>query len=267
MLTIKQEEFEELKQFIYKNYGIDLTKKKHLIEGRLGNSLAARGFSSFREYFEYVYNDKSGAELSELLNRLTTNHTYFMRENAHFEYYKNTVLPELFNTVSDKSLGIWSAGCSTGEEPSTLAMLNDEFFYGKIGWDTRILATDISDRVLEIAKKGVYSAEAVEKFPQEYRKKYMKPCENGYMFLDRIRDNIIYKKFNLMDEFRFKRKFHVIFCRNVMIYFDSKTKLELVNKFYEVTEKGGYLFIGHSEYLDKDAIEYDYVMPAVYKKG
>lgn len=266
LLTIRPDEFEELRAFMYDNYGIDLSKKKQLIEGRLSNTLIAKGFTNFKDYMQSVYNDKTGKELTELVNKLTTNHTYFMRETAHFDYYKQTVLPELEKTVKNKSIGIWSAGCSSGEEPSTLAMLNNEHFGAAGGWDTRILATDISDRVLEIAKKGVYTAEAVEAFPPEYRKKYLVPCEGGFRFIDSVKSNIIYRKFNLMDDFNFKRKFHVIFCRNVMIYFDNKTKHELVNKFYEATEPGGYLFIGHSEYLEKDAIKYKYIMPAVYQK-
>lgn len=266
MLTIRQDEFEELKAFMYDKYGIDLSKKRQLIEGRLSNMLVAKGFTNFRDYLNSVYSDKTGAELTVLVNKLTTNHTYFMRETAHFDFYRDNVLPELEKTVKSKSIGIWSAGCSSGEEPSTLAMINCEHFGVNSGWDTRILATDISDRVLEMAKKGVYSAEAVEAFPPAQRQKFLKPCEGGFKFVDSVRNDIIYRKFNLMDNFNFKRKFHVIFCRNVMIYFDSKTKHELVNKFYEATEPGGYLFIGHSEYLEKETIKYKYIMPAVYQK-
>lgn len=266
MINIRQNEFEELRDFMYNRYGIDLSKKKQLIEGRLSNVLIAKGFTNFKDYLNSVYNDKTGKELTELVNKLTTNHTYFMRETAHFDFYRDTVLPELEKTARGKSIGIWSAGCSSGEEPSTLAMLNYNHFGANSGWDTRILATDISDRVLDIAKKGVYSAESVEAFPADLKRKYLQPCDGGYKFIDSIKNNIIYRKFNLMDRFSFKRKFNVIFCRNVMIYFDAKTKHELVNKFYDATEPGGYLFIGHSEYLEKDSIKYKYIMPAVYQK-
>ncbi len=266
MIAIQPAEFEELKKFMYDKYGIDLSKKKQLIEGRLSNLILAKGFNNFKDYLKCVYSDATGAELTVLVNKLTTNHTYFMRETSHFDFYRDTVLPELEKTVRSKNLGIWSAGCSSGEEPSTLSMINYEYFGANSGWDTRILATDISDRVLEIAKKGVYTTEAVDAFPKELIRKYMTPTNGGYKFIDPIKKNIIYRKFNLMDKFNFKKKFHVIFCRNVMIYFDNKTKHELVNKFYDATEPGGYLFIGHSEYLDKDSIRYKYIMPAVYQK-
>jgi len=267
VLAIRQEEFDELKNFIYKNYGIDLSKKKHLVEGRLGNAIIAKGYESFGQYFNHVYEDKTGNELSHLLNRITTNHTYFMRERSHFDFYKETILPYLGNTVKNQNLGIWSAGCSSGEEAYTLAMLTDDCFSLKPQWDTRILATDLSDRVLDIAQKGIYPASSVETLPIQYKEKYLIKCDEGYQFIDRIKHNILFHKFNLMDSFHFKRKFHVIFCRNVMIYFDKKTKLELVKKFYEATEDGGYLIIGHSEYLEKDSLAYQYVMPAVYRKG
>ena len=268
MLAIEQEEFDQLKDFIYNNYGIDLSKKKHLVEGRLGNTIVAKGYESFGQYFHHVYHDKTGNELSQLVNKITTNHTYFMREKSHFDFYRQTILPSLERTVTEKNLGIWSAGCSTGEEAYTLAMLTDEYFSSRSkGWDTRILATDLSDRVLDVAQKGIYPESAVEELSAAYKQKYLNKCDEGYQFSNIIRKNVLFHKFNLMDSFNFKRKFHVIFCRNVMIYFDKKTKLELVKKFYEATEDGGYLLIGHSEYLEKDSLAYQYVMPAVYRKG
>lgn len=267
MLKLRDNEFEKLWHFIYDNYGIDLRKKKHLVEGRLALIVEKKGFNSFGDYFETIYNDRTGDEISQLLSKVTTNHTYFMREPAHFEMFRNEVLPHFAETVKSKSLGIWSAGCSSGEEPYTLAMLTDEVFRTKPGWDTRILATDLSDRVLGMARSGIYSAEAMQTLPEKFRKQYVIPAGEGTCtFNDKIKNNIIFKKFNLMEDFRFKRKFHVIFCRNVMIYFDNETKLNLVNKFYEYTEPGGYLFIGHSEYLDKDSIRYKCIAPAVYKK-
>jgi chemotaxis protein methyltransferase CheR len=267
VLKITDDEFDRLWHFIYDNYGIDLHKKRHLVEGRLGLVVEKKGFSNFGDYFETIYSDSTGDELSQLLSRVTTNHTYFMREQAHFEFYRNKILPDLEQTVKNKSIGVWSAGCSSGEEPYTLAMLTDEVFRHKDGWDTRILATDLSDRVLSLARRGVYDKSSTDTLPEKLRKQYVVSAGDGVCtFIDRVKNNVIFKKFNLMDDFRFKRKFHVIFCRNVMIYFDLETKLRLVDKFYEFTEPGGYLFIGHSEYLDKEAIKYKCIAPAVYKK-
>ncbi len=267
MLKITDSEFDKMWHFIYDNFGIDLSKKKHLVQGRLALIVEKKGFSSFGDYFESIYSDTSGDELSQLLSKVTTNHTYFMREPAHFEMFQKTLLPHFAKTVKNRSLGIWSAGCSSGEEPYTLAMLTEEVFGNQAGWDTRILATDLSDRVLSLARSGMYPKESMDTIPPELRRKYVVPAADGMCsFNNKIKQNIIFKKFNLMDDFKFKRKFHIIFCRNVMIYFDAETKLRLVNKFYEFTEPGGYLFIGHSEHLDKDSIKYKYVAPAVYKK-
>ena len=135
-------------------------------------------------------------------------------------------------------------------------------------WDTRILATDISSRVLDIAQKGVYSNTRIKPLPFNWKTKYFKKIDSeNYVIIDKIRDEVIYRKFNLMDTvFPFRKKFHVIFCRNVMIYFDSETRNNLVKKFYDITADGGYLFIGHSEYIDRTKTKYKYVAPSVYRK-
>jgi chemotaxis protein methyltransferase CheR len=171
--------------------------------------------------------------------------------------------------VQNRDIGIWSAGCSTGEEPYTIAMIIDEFFADdKKWWDTRILATDISGKVLEKAGLGIYSSESLSYVPVRWRNKYFrKHGENTYIIDDRIKKEIIFRKFNLMEDiYPLRRKFHVIFCRNVMIYFDKITKDRLVEKFYNFTEPGGYLFIGHSESLNRNESGYKYIMPAVYRK-
>ncbi len=270
MNTITDTEFKKLASYIKENYGINLKEEKlSLVTGRLHNILIQKNLNSFSEYYDYVVSDKTGNAATALINKITTNHTFFMREADHFHYFKEKVLPWLKSTVKDRDLRIWSAGCSTGEEPYTLAMIIDEFFgKEKIWWDTKILATDISNRVLEEAAKGIYSNEDIASLPSSWKLSYFKKLGNEeFLIADRIRNEVIYRKLNLMDEvFPFKRKFHVIFCRNVMIYFDNKTKRELVDKFYDLTEYGGYLFIGHSESLNREETKYKYIMPAVYRK-
>lgn len=192
-----------------------------------------------------------------------------MREVDHFYYFRDKVLPYLVSTVREKDLRIWSAGCSSGEEPYTLAMIIDEFFgKEKMWWDSKVLATDISGKVLGEASKGIYSNENIATLPSNWKLNYFKKLDNEKsVLIDKIRNEVIYRKLNLMDQvFPFKKKFHVIFCRNVMIYFDNKTKWELINKFYDLTEYGGYLFIGHSESLNREETKYKYIMPAVYRK-
>ncbi len=270
MIRISDKEFNQLAEYIKANFGIYLkAEKKTLLYSRLYNILDEKNFKNFSEYYDYVVNDKTGEAITTLISKITTNHTYFMREADHFEYFKTAVLPFLQNTARNRDLRIWSAGCSTGEEVYTLAMIIDEFFGpDKPLWDTKLLATDISDKVLNIAVKGVYNKEQVGPLPSRWLKKYfMKDGSDNYIINDKIKNEVIFRKLNLMNwQYPFRKKFHVIFCRNVMIYFDNKTRYELVNKFYEYTEPGGYLFVGHSESLNREETKYKYIMPAVYRK-
>lgn len=270
MVTITDKEFIQLSRYIQDNYGIHLKKeKKTLVTGRLNGVLMESNCTSFTEYFDLIKSDRTGQAVTKLINKITTNHTFFMREWDHFEYFKDKVLPYLETTVKDKDLRIWSAGCSSGEEPSTLVMLmNDHFGGEKAWWDTKVLATDISDEILQKARSGKYSNQQLESLPIEWKINNFRKIDNdNSVLVEKIRNEIIYRKFNLMDRiFPFKKKFHVIFCRNVMIYFDNKTKRELINKFYELTEPGGYLFIGHSESLNREETEYKYIRPAIYRK-
>src|SRR5665647_267060 len=161
-MNLKDSEFRELTGYMKTNYGINLTEKKLLIEGRLSNMVTEKGFSNFSDYLKFVFRDASGDEISVLINKLTTNHTFFMREAEHFKYFNDTVLPYLEANSKTKDLRIWSAGCSSGEEPYIIAMIIADYFgTQRAMWNTKILATDISQKVLEIAKKGIYSGEAV----------------------------------------------------------------------------------------------------------
>lgn len=192
-----------------------------------------------------------------------------MREAEHFYYFRDIVLPYLSSTVSEKDLRIWSAGCSSGQEAYTLAMIIDDYFQNsKIFWDTKILATDISSKVLSVAKTGIYSKDEIAPLPSLWKLNYFNKIDNNnYEIVSKIKKEVIYRRFNLMENvFPFKKKFHTIFCRNVMIYFDEKTKIDLINKFYDKMEYGGYLFIGHTETLPSNKIEFKYIAPAVYRK-
>ena len=270
MLEITKKEFQQLSDYIKQNYGIRLKEEKMaLVSGRLHNVLNQGGFSSFTEYYNYLVAEKTGEAVITLVDRITTNHTFFMREADHFYYFRDRVLPYLSKAVNNKDLRIWCAACSSGEEAYTLAMIIDEFFgKSKLWWDTKVLATDISEQVLETAKKGVYSNERLAPLPMAWKTNYFKPYDNENSILtDKIRNEVIYRKLNLMDNvFPFKKKLHTIFCRNVMIYFDNDTKNRLVEKFYDHLEYGGYLFIGHSESLSRESTRFKYVLPSVYRK-
>lgn len=270
MIDISDKEFIQLVRYVKSNYGINLIHKRTLVAGRMQNYLSQKGIKNFTEYYKLLISDSSGNMVSELVNKLTTNHTYFAREVQHFEFFKNKALPDLVRQCEkSKDLRIWSAGCSSGEEPYTLAMIIADYFGANKGlWDTKILATDISTKVLNAAKAGIYQNEQLESLPVIWRQSYFKKLDKEKsVVIDSIKNEVIFRIFNLMNEaFPFKKKFHVIFCRNVMIYFDSRTKADLINKFYENTEQGGYLFIGHSESINRAESKYKYIMPAVYRK-
>ncbi|HBL83445.1 MAG: chemotaxis protein CheR [Clostridiales bacterium GWF2_38_85] len=270
MNAITDKEFQQIVGFIKANYGINLKEKRALLTGRLTNVLQQKGYESFTDFYNDLVAHKSSEAITALVNRITTNHTFFMREKEHFTYFQNTVMPYLENKVLDKDLRVWCAACSSGEESYTLAMIIQEHFSkNKLFWDSKVLATDISEKVLAEAKNGIYAAERIEPLPTAWKMNYFKKYDNdNYIITDKLKNEVIYRKFNLMDKtFPFKRKFHVIFCRNVMIYFDYETKMELIKKFYDLLEIGGYLFIGHSEALARYETDFKYIMPAVYRKA
>ena len=163
MLTLTDSDFQNLYTYIKKNYGIDLSKKKQLIVSRLSNTLAAQGFSDFTSYVKDITSGRDPEMVTAMLNKLTTNYTYFLREEAHFQYFQEVVLPDLAKKhARDKSLSIWSAGCSSGEEPYTISIYLKEFFGAQASqWDTRILATDISQKILNSAIAATYSEESI----------------------------------------------------------------------------------------------------------
>ncbi|KGE20180.1 CheR family methyltransferase [Paenibacillus wynnii] len=270
MISINNREFSRLSSYIYAQLGIHLSnEKRSMVVGRLQNELIHLKVNSFSEYIDLVLQDRTGHLVNSLINKITTNHTYFMREEEHFAYLKETLLPKYLHTLKEKDLRIWCAACSTGEEPYTLAMLMNDFFQNdRLAWDTQVLATDVSDRVLELARKAEYTHEQIVPLSPLWKSQYLKKNENGnFTFHEKIKKDVIFRKFNLMEpNFPFRRKFHIIFCRNVMIYFDMETKTELLNKLYHSLESGGYLFIGHSESINRESTPFKYIMPAVYRK-
>lgn len=269
MQDITNLEFCLIRDYIRDNYGISLgDEKKSLIYSRLNTVLKKHNFSDFSQYYDYLVSDKTGKAASTFIDKMTTNHTYFMREAEHFDYFKRTVLPYLEKTVKDRDLRVWCAGCSSGEEAYAIEMLLMDYFKDKPGWDTELLATDISSTVLEKAAKGIYSEEQIAPVDPLWKGLYFKRYDkNNFIVTDEIKNKITFRRHNLMEAgYRFKKKFHCIFCRNVMIYFDNEIRTELASKFYYVSEKGAYLFIGLSESLNNIKVDYSYVHPAVYRK-
>jgi chemotaxis protein methyltransferase CheR len=267
---IKREEFMQLVNYMRDNYGVNLEQKLTLVEGRLWSVLNQKGMKTLSEYFQYVVNDKSGEEAKTLVTRLTTNYTYFMREEQHYKFMVDKILPELVATLRPHDMRIWSAGCSSGEEAFTTAMVIDDYFKGQKGdWDTTILATDISPQVLRMAQEAVYPEERLQNLQPSWKQRYfVKAGGDKYRISDSLRREVLFRPFNLMDKnFPFKKKFHLIFCRNVMIYFNKQTRDELVERYYDTLEPGGYLFIGLSETIGKGDTRFQFVQPSIYRKG
>lgn len=265
---ITDSEFEKLMNFVKSKYGLDLAKKRILIQSRLSNILRERGLKNFSEYINIVLRDTTGAEITVLLNKLTTNHSYFMREQEHFSFLQSDVLPMLVkkHTVV-RELNIWSAGCSAGQEVYTTAMAIDEFFGAqKSLWKVNFLATDISANVLEQAKNAIYAPDNIKDIPPRWKDKYFTRQGESFQVIDSIRKHVTFRTLNLMDNFRFAKPFDLVMCRNVMIYFDKPTKDALVERFYGVTAPEGFLFIGHSEVIDKEKTQFTYIKPAIYQK-
>lgn len=269
-IPLEDEEFNKFSRFVFDNFGINLTEaKRGLVSGRLHSVLKKHGFSSFTQYYEQMRSDKNGLLLSELINRISTNFTYFYRESDHFELLKKKIFPAFEKEITQKDLRIWCAGCSSGEEPYTLVMLMLEFFkqnYPK--WKAGILATDISQDALNFAKKAVYPSDRVKMLPKEWLKRYFKELPgNQFHVKEQVQKEVHLRRLNLMNKtYPFKSKFHIIFCRNVMIYFDQETKNALIDRFVESLLPGGYLFIGHSETISRTHPKLDYIGPSVYRR-
>ncbi len=264
-LTISDADFTRMVNFVQANYGIDLHAKRQLIQSRLGAVLKKKGYDNFKDYVDYLLNRGNGDDINELLSKLTTNYTYFQRETESFDFYVRNILPDLEKKhQADKVLSIWSAACSSGEEPYNVTMYMMDYFGSRWReWDARMLATDLSVDVLSKAQRGVY--QLPDNMPDQWKRNYFTRTGDRYQIAQKVKDNVIFRQFNLMDEIRFKRKFDVIFCRNVMIYFDMPTKTALINRMYDATVPGGYLIISLSENLPPDT-KWKRLTSAIFQK-
>lgn len=263
-------EFERIYRFLKEHYGIDMERKKEIVQGRLDNYIRAGGFKDYSEYISALEADITGRLECELVNILSTNHTFFMREFEHFDYLRGVVLPKLrVQEEKKKDLCIWCGAASTGQEPYMLAMLLKDFFgLEHAAWDTKVLATDIAMEALQHAAMGIYDKEQIECLPEHWKRRFLHAVDNGqrYEMTKEIKDEVLFRRLNLMDEFPFKRKMHIVFLRNVMIYFDKGTKNELIRKVYDVMEPGGYLFIGRTETIDRTSTPFKLIQPSIFQK-
>ncbi len=265
--------FERFSEFIKAELGIKMpASKKTLLEARLQKRLRELCMSTHEEYCEYLFSPQGMEnELVNLVDVVTTNTTDFFREPKHFELLADRVLPELYaRGGSGRNVNIWSAGCSSGEEPYTLSMVLSEFARQNAGFTFSILATDISTQVLRMAVRAIYPETKIGPIPQEYRKRYLLRSKDRTRRLVRIgpdaRGHVRFRRLNFMEDFSFEGQLDIIFCRNVVIYFDRPTQEKLFSRFCRKLAPGGYLFIGHSESLAGMSLPLEPVAPTVYRK-
>ncbi len=260
--------FKKYIKLVYEKTGINLGKNKQaLLHSRVSKVLREREIDSFSDYYNLIINDKSGKEIHKFTNLISTNTTYFFRESQHYDFIKNKLHPHYFQ--NKKKIDVWCAAASTGEEPYSIIMSFGSFInFNEINFN--MLATDIDSNVLSVASKGVYSEERVNDIPLELLRKHFQKGKNKnsglYKIKEEYRKKIKFGKLNLIEPFPIERKFDFIFCRNVFIYFDDKTKTDIVNKMYPLLKDGGYLLIGHSETLNHLNHSYKYLQPATYQK-
>ncbi|MDB4942177.1 MAG: Chemotaxis protein methyltransferase CheR [Labilithrix sp.] len=255
-LSLEPAEFDALRTVIRDVAGIQLgSNKQQLVLGRLAPRLRALGLSTFTEYLRHLERDRSGAEIRELVNCITTNKTSFFREPHHFELLRTKIVPELIaraQTTGNKRIRIWSAGCSTGQEPWSIAMTLADALGSLAGWDIRILASDLDTNVLETAERATYDDLAVGEIPLPLRRKYLEVAPNGESRVVRpLRDLVTFRRLNLVEPstWTIRTRFDVVFCRNVAIYFDRDTQETVFRGLAAHLEPTGYLMSGHSENL------------------
>lgn len=274
LVSLDDAEFKRITAMLYERFGIYLSdQKRTLVSGRLSKRLRALGLDSFTDYLEYLSSDRTGGELAEMINRITTNHSFFFREREHFDFLDKTVLAEVDGLISQSArypLRIWSAGCASGEEIYSIAMLLRERYHDRIdGIDVGLLATDISLAALNQARKGEYASSKLDELSRSFLDAYFrKSGDDSYAIDERLKSMVLFKRLNLMTEpYPLKGQFDAIFCRNVMIYFDQESRRKVVASLFRYVKPGGYFFIGHSESLRGDSCPFEYVKPAVYRKG
>ncbi|HEY3348073.1 MAG TPA: protein-glutamate O-methyltransferase [Nitrospirota bacterium] len=268
--NISLKEFARIAAFIYKVCGIKLPPaKKGMLTARLAKRMKALQMNNFADYIHYVESPQGQKEeLTLMINAVSTNKTDFFREPGHFDFLCSEALPTLERMSGhSQRLAVWSAGCSSGEEPYTLAMVLSECSNTR---NFHILATDISTRTLDIAAKAVYPENLIEPIPMNLRRKYLLrgkgKNEGVYKITPELRNLITFRRLNLMDSDFGIRNIDIIFCRNVIIYFDRETQIELFRKYYNAMSPGGYLFIGHSETLDGISEKFIRVAPTIYRR-
>ena len=268
MDTFEKQYFIKYRQFILDKYGIFFSDvKKGLLYSKVCKLMRINEISDFEEYLNILMNPSNPELITEFINEITVNKTEFFRENAHFEFLKNEmplIMKKNTRIIKNHEIRVWCSACSTGQEPYTIAMILKDLFDSQI--NLKILATDISSKVIKIAQEGRYPLEIQNEIPPDYLTKYFKKGEREFKATQELKDSVVFRMFNLAEPFPFTKQFDIIFCRNVMIYFDFAMQERLLTKFYQSLCTSGLLFIGHSETLLNKKNAFTYLKPTIYIK-
>jgi chemotaxis protein methyltransferase CheR len=272
---LSNEEFKRLSEFIYQEYGIKMPPvKKVMLQSRLQKRLRELNILTFREYVDYVFSkDGQDNEVIHMIDVVSTNKTDFFREPVHFEFLANTIIPEFYDDTHGKgTLKVWSAGCSSGEEPYTIAITLNECKERYPGYDFSILGTDISMRILHSAVDAIYKENRVEGVPLYIKRKYFLKSRDRnnptVRIIQDLRRKVSFARLNFMDNaYSVHDSFDVIFCRNVLIYFDRETQESVINKLCTKLKPTGYFFLGHSESITSMQVPLKQIKPTIFKKN
>ncbi|MBV7273373.1 protein-glutamate O-methyltransferase CheR [Clostridium sp. PL3] len=261
-MILLDELYEDYVKYVFKktglNYGVN---KKYFVEKRIKNRMADLNIEDFKEYYNLIRFSEDESEFYKLVNDLTVNETYFFRDFPQFQNFAEEILPIIIKDKQkrgDYNLRIWSAACSTGEEPYTLAIILLEMLEEPEKWNIEIVASDINELVIEAAKVGIYDERAVREVPPEYLYKYFTKIEDKYLINLKLRKSVKFKKLNLFDfeEMELMTNYDFIFCRNVLIYFNNRSRKMVVDSFYNSLNSGGFIFLGHSESIGRISAAY-----------
>jgi chemotaxis protein methyltransferase CheR len=272
---MRDSDYDFIRELVYSHSRINLgPDKRELVSARLGKRLRATNITSISDYCRFLQQKESGDELSHLIDAISTNHTFFFREPQHFDFLTKTLIPEMDSRrafAGWPSFNVWSAASSSGEEPYSIAIALLEHFGARANWPWRIEATDISHKILQRARVGVYREDAISKVPAPVLRKHFQkgfgPQDGNYRVKPHVQECVTFRQLNLLEgTYPFSEPFQLIFCRNVMIYFDRKTQEELVARLTHQLVPGGYLFVGHSESLSGVKHTLDTIKPAIYRR-
>ncbi len=270
---LSDNEFDKLSEFIYTEYGIKMPKvKQTMLQSRLQKRLRALEITSFKDYVEYVFSKEGqDTEVIHMIDMVSTNKTDFFREPIHFEFMQNKVLPDFINENPGKTMKIWSAGCSSGEEPYTIAITISEFMEKYSAPDYSILGTDISSRILKTAIDAIYKESRVVNIPMSIKRKYFlrsKDRENPTVrIIPDLRKKAMFQRLNFMEKnYSIQDVFDIVFCRNVLIYFDRITQENVINRLCTKLKPGGYFFLGHSESITNINVPLEQIRPTIFRR-